>query len=181
MIEYHSNNIKGRLDYIDLINYCLTNFKKIHKADDIVSEFRTKVFDVTDTPEQQMMRSMEGTYPGWQGHSFIFQEDNRFSGVFDLDFVGNTLANFRAQLFAKGFFSFSNINKKYASVLGFITNIYDKGIDKIYVYDKIWYDKNEGLVISLSKMKRPRPYLTLTITAEEYAQSVINLLQNHDS
>ena len=99
---------------------------------------------------------------------------------FDLDFIENTLANFRAQLFAKGFFSFGKINKKYNSVLGFMTNKYGKGIDKLYVYDKTWYDKNAGLVIALRKLKWPRTSISLTITAEDFAQSAINLIRAHE-
>ena len=53
-----------------------------------------------------MIRLMEESYPGERGYSFIFQEDGTFGDVFDVDFVNDILANFRAQLFAKGFFLF---------------------------------------------------------------------------
>jgi hypothetical protein len=89
-------NLKSKLSYIDLIIYCLANFKKIQKVDDVISKFQTKIFNVTDTPEQQMIHSTEETYTNEQGYSFVFQEDSRFSGVFDLDFIKNTLVNFRA-------------------------------------------------------------------------------------
>ena len=177
MLEDYLKNLREKLSYIDLITYFLANFKKICKVDDFVSEFQSKVFDVTDTPEIQVTRSMEQTYPDEQGYSFVFQEDNRFSGVFDLDFIENAVANFRAQLFAKGFFASSKMNKKYDSVLEFMMNKYGRGIDKLHVYDKIWYDRNKGLVISVRKLKWPRPSISFTITAENFAQSVIYLIQ----
>jgi len=180
MLDGYLKNLKGRLGYVDLISYCLANFKKIQKVDDVVSKFQTKVFDVTNTPEQQMIRSMEETYQSEQGYSLIFQEDDRFSGIFDLDFIGDALANFRAQLFAEGFFAFRKMNKKYDSVLGFMTNKYGKGIDKLHVYDKTWYDENEGLVISVRKLKWPRRSISLTITAEDFAQSAIYLIRAHE-
>ena len=180
MLEDYLKNLTEKLSYIDLITYFLVNFKKIHKLDDCISELQSKVFDVTDTPEQQMIRSTEETYPSEQGYSFIFKEDDRFSGVFDLDFINDILANFRAQLFAKGFFTFGKINKKYDSVLGFMTNRYGKGIDKLHVYDKAWYDENEGLVISMRKLKWPRSSISFTITAEDFAQSAIYLIRAHE-
>jgi len=42
MLDGYLKNLKGRLNYIDLINYCLANFKKIQKVDDVVSKFQAK-------------------------------------------------------------------------------------------------------------------------------------------
>jgi len=171
MLEDYLKNLREKLSYIDLITYFLANFKKICKVDDFVSEFQTKVFDVTNTPEQQMIRSMEETYQSEQGYSLIFQEDDRFSGVFDLDFVNDVLANFRAQLFARGFFASSKMNKKYNSVLEFMMNKYGEGNDRLFVYDKTWYDENHGLVITLRKVKRsPKPSISFTIVDERFIE-----------
>jgi len=170
MPDDYLKNLKGRLSYIDLIGYYLANFKKIRKIDDVVSKFQTKVFDVTDTPEQQMIRSMEKTYPGEQDYSFIFQEDDRFSGIFDLDFVDDALANFRAQLFAEGFFASSKMNRKYDTVLEFIMNKYGKGIERLRVYDKAWHGENHGLLITLRKVKEsPKPSISFTIVDEKFS------------
>ncbi|NQT30973.1 MAG: hypothetical protein HQ588_01435 [Deltaproteobacteria bacterium] len=170
MPDGYLKNLKGRLSYIDLISYCLANFEEIRKVDDVVSKFQTKVFDVTDTPEQHMIRSMEETYPGERDYSLIFQEDDRFSGVIDLDFIDDALANFRAQLFAKGFFSSSKMNKKYDTVLEFIMKKYGKGIDRLHVYDKTWHDENRGLFITLRKVKgSPKPSISFTIVDEKFS------------
>jgi hypothetical protein len=171
MLEDYLKNLHQKLSYIDLITYFLANFKKIRKVDGFISELQPKVFDITDTPEQQIIRSMEESYPGHQSHSFIFQEDDRFSGVVDLDFVNDILANFRAQLFARGFFASSKMNKKYNSVLEFMTNKYGEGNDRLFVYDKTWYDKNHGLVITLRKVKgSPKPSISFTIVDERFVE-----------
>ena len=169
MLEDYLKNLGKQISYIDLIAYFLVNFKKVHKVDDCIAELQSKVLDVTNTPEQQMIRSMLEIYPSEQGYSFIFKEDDRFSGVFDLDFINDILANFRAQLFAKGFFASSKMNKKYDSVLEFMMNKYGKGTDELFVYDKTWHDENRGLVITLRKVKEsPRPSISFTIVDERY-------------
>jgi len=169
MLEAYSKNLKEKIGYIDLIAYFLANFNKIRKIDDFISELQPKVLDITDTPEQQKIRLMEESYPSEQGYSFIFQEDSTFGGIFDVDFVNDVLANFRAQLFAKGFFASGKMNKKYDSVLEFIMNKYAKGTDRLSVYDKTWHDEKRGLVITLRKVKEsPKPSISFTIVDERF-------------
>ena len=168
MLEDYLKKLQERINYIDLIAYFLANFKKIHKLDDFISELQSKVLDITDTPEHQFIRSTEESYPGHRNYSFIFQENDRFSGVFDLDFINGVLANFRAQLFAKGFFASSRINKKYDSFLNFMMGKYGEANDKFYVYDKIWHDDSEGLIITLRKVKGS-PSISVTIVDERFA------------
>ena len=63
------------------------------------------------------------------------------------------------------------MNKKYDSVLKFLMNKYGKGIDRLHVYDKTWYDENAGLVVTLRKVKEsPKPSISFTIVDERYTQ-----------
>ena len=181
MLKHYSNNLHKNIGYIELITYFLQNFRNIHRVEDLVSEYQGKILDITYTQEQQIIKSMEVTYPGEHGYSFAFKEDNRSRGIFDIDFIDNTLANFRVQLFIEGFLSFIKINSKYVSVQEFIIEKYGEGIDKLHVYDKTWYDKNNGLIITLRKLRLPRSSISLAITAEEFSPSFISLIQEFKS
>lgn len=159
--------VKGELSYIDLVTYLLSNFRNIEKPEDLVSDIRSKIVDITDAPEKTLMRI--ANYSGHTTNSFVFQENSIFNGVFDLDFINGKLANVRIQLFAKGFLSSIKMNKRYGKIFRFTNDKFGEAVEDEGYYRLIW-DSGDGLIITLRKIPESlNGSISFTITDRKFA------------
>lgn len=161
------------VDSVELFNYFLTNFKNNKDIATLISPLTQMVMDITNKPEQRIVREMEGKAFGQKSYTFFFKENDKLYGIFDLDFIFDDLANFRCQLFVRGFFSKRKLNQKYEMLENIITKQYgessfDPKFDRL-----MWIDNNKKLVFTLRKVKSipivSSPSISVTITERRFS------------
>jgi len=94
------------ISYLDIVSGILIYFKKFYEYSDIIKYFGPNVFtDITDTPEIQMMNTIDPLPIGFDQKTFQFKDSNNYRGIFDVTFYKGQLVNFRAQIFFTGWFA----------------------------------------------------------------------------
>jgi len=137
------------LDFLLLIQFAIENIYQIKNVNEITSNFHTAIENITKERHKQF-EQISGTilphqFIGQENYTFQFQEDEKSSGEFSLDFLptdaneymktqfqamaekkeillenNKRLANFRIQLFIDGLFSRLKLKKKYKVVYNYI-------------------------------------------------------------
>ena len=149
-LEDYLQFLNNNLSSIALISFLLTNFHVIKPGEDFLAGIRARVFEVTNTPEIVLFRGNEKKIPDHHNYSFVFREDKRSSGVFELDFVNQSLFSFRGQLFYRGLFANWHLDKRYQVILKRFVDQYGNGYRK-QQQGHIWFDNRRRLSFTLQR------------------------------
>jgi len=168
--------LRATVAYADLVKYFIGHFNAITLQKDLIPQIRPKVLNITDTPLGQLL--IDETSLSHKRFIFLFKEDDRFDGMFDLDFIDDFLVNFRAQLFVRGLFGSGKLKAKWANVRSLMEDMYGKSLGRMMVYDDVWHDNVNGLIVCLRKGGgfRIPSYISFTITKEKFAQSAMQYI-----
>ena len=162
-LEDYLQFLNDHLSSIDLISFFLTNFHEIKLGGDFLADIRARVFEVTNTPEIVLFRDSEKKIPDHHNYSFVFREDKRSSGVFDLDFINQSLFSFRGQLFYKGLFANWHLDKRYQVILKRFIDQYGNGYKK-QKQGRIWFDNRRRLSFTLQRIHlRVNPSISFAV------------------
>lgn len=149
-LEDYLQFLNDHLSSIELISFFLTDFHEIKRDEDFLADIRARVFEVTNTPEIILFRGSEKKIPDHHNYSFVFREDKRSSGVFDLDFINQSLFSFRGQLFYRGSFANWHLDKRYQVILKRFLDQYGNGYRK-QRQGHIWFDNRRCLSFTLQR------------------------------
>ena len=160
---------------LDIIQYVWDNFENIKVFNDFQPIFLKKLIDITGTSEHELIHSVESMFSSVENHMFIYQEDQKIHGVFDLDFYGASLANFRIQIFSSGFMARQRSNQKRGLLFNAIKRrLPEIKFEYVTIADAlVWRDDEASLVITLRKVVQTvagqPPSISMAIMKEEYS------------
>jgi hypothetical protein len=94
------------LDYLSLIRKSYDGYRDIRSHEEYVLMIgNEKILDVSHFPQYLMMEATDPLPPGFERRMYHFKDKSYGSGIMDVVFKDNALANIRAQLFFRGFFA----------------------------------------------------------------------------
>lgn len=155
------------LDYLSLIRKSYNGYHDIKSHDEYVSIIgKGKILDVSHFPQYLMMEAADPLPPGFERRMYHFKVKSIGSGIMDVVFKGNSLANIRAQLFFRDFFAKRNA-KKYLrnTMLPTFKSIFGEPYDSNP--DNYWF-KSSG-IIGTACYVSGTPSVSIYLIDEKYA------------
>jgi hypothetical protein len=162
---------KIKIEFSELVVFVLKNFDAINSIDQFLLQYDQFLLDITDNPEQKFIQEMTklstDNLPEYEHHVFAFSESNIINGLVELDFVGE-LVNCRIQLFAESIISTLILNKKHKNLLSFLSQVFKSSpVDDQILHGLVWKDDQRKIIVALRKEKKPRNYISFSITSDK--------------